>query len=125
MKKTAYLKEFAFARSGDKGDVANIGLLAKSDECYKIIKEEVTPGKVQAFFKEMVKGNVDIWPMDNINALMVVLNQGVGGGATRTLRYDQTAKSIGQALLRMQIKAEEGAIKRAKEAEKRIFEKYA
>jgi hypothetical protein len=125
MKKMAYLKEFSFARSGDKGDVANIGLLAKSDECYKIIREEVTPEKVKAFFKDMVKGNVSIWPMDNINALMVVLNQGIGGGATRTLRYDQTAKSIGQALLRMQIEAEEDAIERAKEAERRIFEKYA
>jgi hypothetical protein len=56
---------------------------------------------------------------------MVVLNKGVGGGATRTLRYDQTAKSIGQALLRMKIEAKEDEIVRAKEAEKRIFEKYA
>lgn len=125
MKKMAYLKEFAFARSGDKGDVANIGLLAKSDECYDIIKKEVTPEKVKSFFKGMVKGHVDIWPMNNINALMVVLNQGIGGGATRTLRYDQTAKSIGQALLRMEIQAEEDAIARAMIAETEIFKKYA
>jgi hypothetical protein len=125
MKEKAYLKEFAFARSGDKGDVANIGLLAKNDECYNIIKKEVTPEKVKSFFKDMVKGNVNIWPMDNINALMVVLNQGIGGGATRTLRYDETAQSIGQALLRMEIEAEEDAIERAKNTESNIFEKYA
>jgi len=125
MKEKAYLREFSLARSGDKGDVANIGLLAKSDECYRIIKKAITPERVKEFFGPMVKGDVKIYSMDNINALMVVLYQGIGGGATKTLRYDQTAKSIGQALLRMQVEAEDDEILRAKEAEMKIFVKYA
>lgn len=86
MKPKVYLKELAFARSGDKGDISNIGLMAKNAESYQVIKKEVTPERVKKYFKGMVKGDVKIYPMDNLNALEIVLHNALGGGATRTLQ---------------------------------------
>lgn len=100
------LKELCYARSGDKGDISNIGLLALSKENYEIIRKKVTPELVKAHFKDMVKGEVKIYEMPNIQALEVVMYGALGGGATRTLRFDQTGKSMGQALLRMEIEIE-------------------
>jgi hypothetical protein len=97
------LRELAYARSGDKGDVANVGLLAFNRESYEIIRREVTPGRVREHFGEMVKGPVEIYEMPNINALEIILRNAIDGGATRTLRFDQTAKAMGTALLRMEI----------------------
>jgi hypothetical protein len=97
------LREFAHARSGDKGDVANIGLLAFDDDAYQVIRREVTPERVKRHFGDMVKGPVEIYEMPNINSLQVILRNAIDGGATRTLRFDQTAKAMGTALLRMKI----------------------
>jgi len=99
------LRELAYARSGDKGDVANIGLLAFNSENYEIIRREVTPERVKRHFGKMVKGPVEIYEMPNIEALEIILRNAIDGGATRTLRFDQTAKSMGTALLRMEIEA--------------------
>ena len=124
MKRKVYLKELAFARSGDKGDISDIGLMAKNDESYEVIKKEVTPERVKNYFGSMVKGEVKVWPMDNINSLEVVLYNALDGGATTTLRLDQTGKSMCGALLRMQIDVEEDTVARAKESENQIFKKY-
>lgn len=124
MKVKARLKDLAFARSGDKGDVSNIGLLAKNRESYEILKKEVTPARVKAHFGSMVKGEVKIYEMSNIDALEVVLSGALGGGATRTLRLDQTGKSMGQALLRMEIEVDEEALNRARSAEEEIYQRY-
>ena len=97
------LNELAYARSGDKGDVCNSGLMAKSARIYARLLEAVTPGRVAEHYGDMVKGDVVIYPMDNIDSLLIVLNQGLGGGATTTLRYDQTGKAMGTALLRLSI----------------------
>ena len=102
-KKKVMLKELAYARSGDKGDTSDIGLMAHDAAKYAIIKKAVTPENVKAFFGDWVKGPVKIWPMDNINALEIVLYHALGGGATNTLRIDQTGKCMCQALLRMEI----------------------
>ncbi len=104
--KTIQLKELAYARSGDKGDVCNIGLLAFDKEKYQLIEKYVTPDSVKAHFGEMVKGAVEIYPMPNIDALEIVLRNALDGGATRTLRFDQTGKAMGTALLRMEIPVE-------------------
>lgn len=124
MKVRAQLKELAFARSGDKGDVSNIGLLAKNRESYEILKKEVTPARVKGHFGAMVKGEVKIYEMPNIDALEVILSRALGGGATRTLRLDQTGKSMGQALLRMEIEVDEDALTRARSAERDIYQRY-
>lgn len=97
------LRELAFARSGDKGDVCNVGLLAFDDRCYEILVREVTAERIKAHFGEMVKGEVEIYPLPKVNALEIVLRNALGGGATRTLLFDQTGKSMSTSLLRMRV----------------------
>ena len=107
MKKKVRVVDLAYARSGDKGDISNIGLIAHDPQKYEILTEVITPEKVKAFFKDWVKGKVEIYPMPNIHALEIVLHGALGGGATRTLRIDQTGKAMSQALLRMEVEIEE------------------
>lgn len=97
------LKDVAFARGGDKGDVATIGLIALNHDYYLQMKRELVPAKIKNFFGGMVKGDVEVYPEDNIECFQIVCRGGLDGGATRTLRYDSTAKSLGCALLRMEI----------------------
>jgi len=103
---TIQLRELAYARSGDKGDVCNVGLLAFNRENYELIRKYVTPERIKAHFGDMVKGEVEIYEMPNIEALEIVLRNALDGGATRTLRFDQTGKAMGTALLRMEIPVE-------------------
>ncbi len=124
MKVKVPLAELAFTRSGDKGDRCNVGLMAKCPTCYETLKREVTPERVKAFFKGMVKGQVHIYPMDNIHSLEVILDNALEGGATRTLRFDQTGKSMGCVLLRMEIEVEEEELQATREAEKATMSKY-
>jgi hypothetical protein len=97
------LVEIAYARSGDKGDVSNIGVLAKDDAAYDLLLRRLTPERVKAHFGDWVQGAVEVHPMPNINGFNVVCRQALGGGATRTLRYDQTGKAMATALLRMEL----------------------
>ena len=106
MRAKVQLNELAFARSGDKGDKCNIGLMANSDAAYAQIERALTPTLVKEHFGPMVQGEVEIFPMPNINAFNIVLHRGLQGGATRTLRWDQTGKSMGNALLRLAIEVE-------------------
>jgi hypothetical protein len=105
VKKTKKIKlvELAYARSGDKGDLVNIGLMAHDAKKYEIIKRVVTPEKVKAHFGDWVKGCVKMYPMDNIYSIEILMYHGLGGGATNSLRIDQTGKAMGQALLRMEV----------------------
>jgi len=100
---TKQLRELAFARSGDKGDICQVNLLAFDDHAYAILAREVTPERVKVHFGDMVKGDVEIYPMPKINSLEIVLRNALGGGATRTLLFDQTGKSMSTALLRMRV----------------------
>jgi hypothetical protein len=103
MAKRVRLSELCHVRSGDKGDISNIGLMATSDENYEIIKKKVTPERIKGHFKDWVKGRVEIYEMPNVNALEIVMYEALGGGATKTLRIDQTGKAMGNALLWMEI----------------------
>jgi len=105
--KKIQLKEIAYARSGDKGDVSDIGLMAKDDKAYRIIKEKVTAEKVKDHFRNIVKGDVVRYDMDTLNSLEFVMYKALGGGATRTLAMDQTGKAFGPNLLRMEIEVED------------------
>lgn len=100
---TALLADLAYVRSGDKGDTATIGVIAKAPEHYAAIKRSVTPQKVRALFKDWVKGPIHVYEMDNIDAVVVYMEGALGGGATRTLRLDQTGKSLGNAILRLTV----------------------
>jgi hypothetical protein len=97
------IADIAYVRSGDKGDTVTTGLIAKRPELYPLIVASVTPEKVQALYGEWIKGRVRCHRMDNIQALVVVMEQALGGGATRTLRLDQTGKAMGHALLRLPV----------------------
>jgi hypothetical protein len=95
------LRDIAYVRSGDKGDICTAGLVAKTPQDYPVLLRSVTPDKVKALYGEWVQGEVNCYPMDNIQAVVVVMQRALGGGATRTLRLDQTGKALGHALLRL------------------------
>ena len=97
------LREICHGRSGDKGDVANIGLIAYKKENYEIIKREVTAERVKEFFTGICKGDVDRYEMPNINALNFVLHNTLGGGGTVSLMLDAQGKTLASALLKMEI----------------------
>lgn len=122
--KKVLLKEIAFARSGDKGDVCNVGIMAKSKKIYDYLAKTLTPGRIKAHYKGMVKGDVEIYPMPNIECIEVVLRRSLGGGATCTLRFDQTGKSMCMAMLRMEVEVLEDLLKEAKKTDENILKKY-
>lgn len=100
------IRDIAYVRSGDKGDVCTAGLIAKTPEDYRSLLDSVTPEAVKALYGDWVQGEVHCYPMDNIEAVVVVMHRALGGGATRTLRLDQTGKSLGYALLRLPLRSE-------------------
>ena len=99
------LKDLAGVRSGDKGDISDLGIMAFNEEGYEILRKEITPEKVKAFFKDMVEGKVEVYEMPNLMAIKVVMRNALGGGATKTLRWDETGKAMATAVLRMEVEA--------------------
>jgi len=97
------LKEICHGRSGDKGDAANIGLIAYNKDGYELIKKEVTAEKVQNYFKGICLGEVQRYEMPNINALNFILNNTLGGGGTVSLKLDAQGKTLASALMKMEI----------------------
>jgi hypothetical protein len=97
------LLKLAHARSGDKGDTANVGLIALKDEFYPILEREVTAVKVKQHFGEIVKGNVERFELPNLKALNFLLHESLGGGGTLSLMTDAQCKTLSTALLRMEI----------------------
>jgi len=95
------LRDICYVRSGDKGNICTAGLIAKTTADYPTLLASVTPEKVRALYGDWVQGEVHCHRMDNIHALVVVMHGALGGGATSTLRLDQTGKSLGHALLRL------------------------
>ena len=124
MMKKVQLKELAYARSGDKGDVCNVGIMAKTKNVYECLLKTLTPEKIKAFYKGVVKGDVEIYPLPNIDSLEIVLRRSLGGGATCTLRFDQTGKSMGPVMLGMELDVDEALIEEAQQAERDILKKY-
>lgn len=97
------LVKLAHARSGDKGDTANVGLIALRPDIYPILVREVTAEKVKEHFGQMVKGEVERFELPNLNALNFLLHESLGGGGTRSLMTDAQGKTFSTALLRMSI----------------------
>lgn len=98
-----YLKEIAHSRTGDKGDISNISVIAYNESDYEMIKEKVTAEKVKEYFKEICKGEVVRYELDGIYSLNFVLDKTLGGGVTRSLALDKHGKSLGMALMEMEI----------------------
>ena len=99
------LRELCGYRAGDKGDVADIALFADDDEVYALIAREVTAERVKAHFGAMVTGSVERYEAPNVLALNFVLHGALGGGGPRSLRADSLGKTLGGALVRLEIEA--------------------
>ena len=97
------LREIAHGRSGDKGDAANIGIIAYDDKGYEIIKKHLTAEKVKKHFTGICKGKVDRYELPNIRALNFLLHNTLGGGGTVSLKHDAQGKTLAAALLRMEL----------------------
>jgi len=95
------LVKLAHARSGDKGDTANVGLIALTDDIYPILVREVTADAVKRHFGPMVKGDVERFELPNLGALNFLLHESLGGGGTLSLMTDAQGKTFSTALLRM------------------------
>jgi hypothetical protein len=96
------LYDIAFGRSGDKGNIANISVIARSPEAYQEIKAKLTPERVKAHLGNLVQGEVIRYELDNLEALNFVCHQALDGGGTRSLRIDPLGKSLAGALLYME-----------------------
>jgi len=97
------LRQIAHARSGDKGDDANIGLISLKPEDYPVLVREVTAERVKKHFSGMCRGDVERYELPNLHALNFVLHHALDGGVLVSLRMDNQRKTYGAALLRMEI----------------------
>jgi hypothetical protein len=97
------VRDLAFGRSGDKGDVANVGLIARDADAWERLRRGVTPELVRAHLGGMVRGGIEVYELPGIQCLNVVLRGALGGGASRTLRFDQTGKAFATILMGMEI----------------------
>jgi hypothetical protein len=106
--RTIRLGQIALARSGDKGSDSNVGIIARSDEAYAVIRDQLTVERVKAHFGSIVRGEVVRHELPNLRALNFILRDSLGGGGSETLRNDAQGKTHGQALLRMELDVPEG-----------------
>jgi hypothetical protein len=97
------LRELCGYRAGDKGDTSDVALLAYDDDVYALIVEQVTAEKVRAHFGAMVHGEVTRYEVPNVRALNFVLRGALGGGGPKSLRSDNLGKTLGGALVRLEI----------------------
>jgi hypothetical protein len=111
---TMQLRWLAHARSGDKGDAANVGLIALDPDWYELLRDQVTAKRVARHFKGMVS-RVDRYELPNLNALNFMLHGALDGGGTLSLKTDAQGKVYSTALLRMEIEVPRKVAKRARE----------
>lgn len=97
------LRKLAHARSGDKGDTANVGLIALRDAFYPILVREVSAERVKNHFRGICKGEVERFELPNLQALNFLLHESLGGGGTLSLMTDAQGKTFSTALLRMMV----------------------
>jgi len=97
------LGQIAHARSGDKGDASNVGLIAGTPELYAVLREKVTAERVKEHFREVCRGPVQRYELPNILALNFILHDSLGGGGTESLKEDAQGKTHAQGLLQMEI----------------------
>lgn len=97
------LLDLAHARSGDKGDTVNVGIIARRPEFYPVLVREVTAAAVRAHFQGIAYGAVERFELPNLNALNFLLHNALDGGGTVSLMTDAQGKTFSTAILRMQI----------------------
>ncbi len=107
-RRTIALLALAHARSGDKGDTANVGLIALKPEYYPLLERYVTAARVARHFRGMIRGPVERFELPNLNALNFLLHGALGGGGTISLKTDAQGKVFSTALLRLSIPVPSG-----------------
>lgn len=100
------LYDLAYGRAGDKGNIANVSVIARSSAAYVELKARASAERVQAHLGTLVRGRVERFELDNIEALNFVLHDALDGGATRSLRLDALGKSLAGAVLYMPVDEE-------------------
>ena len=95
------LLDVAHARSGDKGDTANVGVIALKPEWYELLDRELTRDRVAEHFKGVITGGVDRFALPNLGAINFLLHGALDGGGTLSLKTDAQGKVFSTALLRM------------------------
>lgn len=97
------LSTIAYARSGDKGDHANIGVAARSPAAFEFLRETLSAKRVRGYYQELVGGEVVRYELANLLAFNFVLHNALGGGGTLSLRVDHQGKTLAQGLLTMEV----------------------
>lgn len=109
---TISLHEIAYARSGDKGSSANVGLIAFTAEGYEFLQQQMTEHRIHEFFDALPVTKVVRYELPNLWALNFMLHGGLGKGGSRSLAIDAQGKALGQALLTMKMEVDEGQLNR-------------
>jgi hypothetical protein len=104
------LRRLAHARSGDKGDTANIGIIAYTPRIYSFLKDHLTADRVAEHFSGMIEGPVERYELDNLDALNFLLHGALGGGGTMSLMTDAQGKVYSTALLRLELDVSEDVL---------------
>lgn len=97
------LQHVAHARSGDKGNTSNISVFAFEPEFYPLLKEQLTADRFKAFYRKAIKGKVERYEADNLQALNFVAHGALGGGVSRSLCLDNYGKALSAAILGFEI----------------------
>lgn len=104
------LDQIAHARSGDKGDGSNVGLIAYTEAGFDLIRREVTAERVKAHFHAICHGPVERFEVPNLLALNFLLHDSLGGGGSESVKTDAQGKTHGQGLLRMELELPQGVV---------------
>lgn len=115
MSATVQLLRLAHARSGDKGDTVNVGVIARRPEWYPLLVEALTVERVKRHFGELVRGPVERFELPNLNALNFLLHEALDGGGTISLMTDAQGKTFSTAMLRMMIEVPDGVAREVSE----------
>jgi hypothetical protein len=99
------LREIAHSRTGDKGNISNISVIAYDEKDYPLLLNQVTSARVKAHFEGVVEGEVVRYELPKLFALNFVMDRALGGGVTRSLALDAHGKSLSSALLDLEIDA--------------------
>ena len=104
------LSRIAFARSGDKGDTANVGVIALTPEAYEHLVNQVTPERVKVHFSGVCRGDVERFELPNLSALNFLLHESLGGGGTVSLMLDAQGKTFGAGILALEVEVPEDVV---------------
>ncbi len=99
--------DIAHARSGDKGDTGNVGVIARRPEFYPLLAKYLTVDRVKKHFQGITLGKVERFELPNLGALNFLLHRSLGGGGTRSLKNDAQGKTLSSVMLRMELDIEE------------------